>query len=740
MPGSATPAIKLKPLFWDKMPLAAMKASIFDPEKFAHAKPTDEEREEVSKAMADQFFIKPPKKATGGKGGNSAAVAKPKGMFPDQRQNNVEIAVCRGAKIPFDADGMASLAAGLAHPRTRPLSVNQVEHLSNACPEEDEKILILGATAEQLAAPQEKVARFFKVMIDGNAAVRLQAMLFVNDPAFDRMLNKLSARVRLALDACCQVRMSQELPKLMQRVLLLGNTLNAGTQRGNAKAIKLEKLPEQLEKVLCPTNPKFTLVHWLAERPEADEAALDKLTEELSSVQPLINSGGTDKLQEEFADLKIKFDRLEVVRGQMERAGQQDDELYGLIEEYLESYTKQMEETQFNITSLGDNVQMIAGYLAQNDDLTKIEDLLHPIAELIKKLRFAHEDNRERLEKARRSSVSEGSEKQIELDHAMPEELGPFVTNPVDFRGIRFRTAAPVAAPPPGSAHLPVLKQREEYTIVELSKLPEDVRNHLPPDALTKVKPRGVLSPSAPVTLPADRRDAAGIPQTAETFAWAYPLDGVSSYEADWTNLAVPAIALFALGGFVYFDREGAVVGLNSLAPGPGLFFDDNPVPLPKQTREALAERGRLQPPTLTFLRAIGVTGFCWLMPNEELPGSDPDECLWEHGAFAYTYETPSLDCFFAVTTKYSTTPPTAQTAFMVGPALLKWVTAAFEKGTPIDEIIANVQPPSLKVQIEKKLRQSANKSLSREELADFMYKKIRNRSFAQNPDDSDSD
>ena len=164
----------------------------------------------------------------------------------------------------------------------------------------------------------------------------------------------------------------------------------------------------------------------------------------------------------------------------------------------------------------------------------------------------------------------------------------------------------------------------------------------------------GRLSPASKVTLQGDDKQAADIPADAMHFAFAYPiafegdekdLEGISPQ-----SLADPKLALLALGGFVYWDANWVVCGIKALKAGAqdrsNLCFKQ-PKPLSKLAsgagellRSSLYDNDRIEQVTIQALRVRGVSGFCWLAPNERFPGQDmARKHPWPDGAFAYFFD-----------------------------------------------------------------------------------------------------
>jgi hypothetical protein len=158
----------------------------------------------------------------------------------------------------------------------------------------------------------------------------------------------------------------------------------------------------------------------------------------------------------------------------------------------------------------------------------------------------------------------------------------------------------------------------------------------------------GSLSPTTTITFTAEERRKAQIPDGAQSFLFAYPLAGCSD-SSDMHNLDLrrAEIAFLALGGFVYLDGASQVCGVNSLCQGQGLDFNGPTNFTWPNARQKLYRDGRIQEVTAMPLVKLGIKGFCWLAPNEEIDGVKGD--AWRHGAFLYTYADHGKDCFFHI-------------------------------------------------------------------------------------------
>ena len=155
-----------------------------------------------------------------------------------------------------------------------------------------------------------------------------------------------------------------------------------------------------------------------------------------------------------------------------------------------------------------------------------------------------------------------------------------------------------------------------------------------PPEALTllmseRASQAGVLSPPVEVTLnDPDARRAAGIPQNAAFFAFAYPLESLAgTYERLVTDNGhcEPWLFFMLLGGYCYFDKSRYLICTNALTltPAQARLDMDGPYQPGKRAIEQLSKARRLQPCTLKSVLDSGFRRFAWVNPGER-PGGAP--------------------------------------------------------------------------------------------------------------------
>lgn len=153
---------------------------------------------------------------------------------------------------------------------------------------------------------------------------------------------------------------------------------------------------------------------------------------------------------------------------------------------------------------------------------------------------------------------------------------------------------------------------------------------------------RGTLSPASFVTVPAEKREAGGIPLKAHSYCFMHPLSGL---HAALSTLKLSretwALALLA-GGFAYFDDAFKLLQVNAITYAPsstGLMLIRHPVaPTSRGVADAMRRAGRMAPIIEPRLTDAGFEAFGWVHGSELIDGHklSVDVHSYEHGAFLY--------------------------------------------------------------------------------------------------------
>ena len=203
-------------------------------------------------------------------------------------------------------------------------------------------------------------------------------------------------------------------------------------------------------------------------------------------------------------------------------------------------------------------------------------------------------------------------------------------------------------APQPATQEAPQ-PATQETPLSAAQEAPQPARSSFfdraPSPALVEDVPaiEGLISPIAPITLPADSREVAGIPLEATSFCFAYPV-AMMEDKLEKLNLADEPWGFFLLiGGFCYFDDAGKVVGVNALTlvPSRWIMEFDGPHRPSTNALKSLYRQERMCEVTLDALESAGFRAFGWVhaasAPNETVKDVIADSGMSnEVGGFVY--------------------------------------------------------------------------------------------------------
>eukprot|EP00884_Botryococcus_braunii_P013189 jgi/Botrbrau1/21871/Bobra.0249s0002.1 len=168
--------------------------------------------------------------AAGGKAKQAASVVK---VIPLSRANNISIMLTQFSNFKGPRDIRRAVITG------KGLSLERLSLLLQIAPKEDELKALQRYTGsfQELSPPEQ----FLSVM---SSVPRLNSKLnlLILVQHFDTLLQSAESAVSSVDKACQQIRNGVALEEVLKAVLAVGNTLNAGTNRGCAQGIKLDSL------------------------------------------------------------------------------------------------------------------------------------------------------------------------------------------------------------------------------------------------------------------------------------------------------------------------------------------------------------------------------------------------------------------------------------------------------------------------------------------------------------------
>ena len=236
----------------------------------------------------------------------AAPVKKPKGCVDMKRSNNILIALAR-LKIDF-----GSLRSIILTAEDDMLSLDNLQAVRNCLPtmEEMKTVREYSEGGGELGDAE----RFFLEMTKvPNAAGKVDALIFRRD--FAALAEGVQASLDVFDEVCRKLKGSEQLARILEIILALGNILNRGTARAHAAGFKLKSL--EMLKETRASNRSTTLLHYLAKTVKTKSA---ELLDFPSSLGPLDEAAKLSQatLQSDQAALKRA---VEKTRTEVDRSG-----------------------------------------------------------------------------------------------------------------------------------------------------------------------------------------------------------------------------------------------------------------------------------------------------------------------------------------------------------------------------------------------------------------------------------
>ncbi|CAL5084911.1 unnamed protein product [Urochloa decumbens] len=275
----------LKPLHWDKLRAISGRTTVWD-----QVNNSDSFR--VDEAAMESLFMS----NTGGAGNSDQAARRGGGagkqesrVLDPKRLQNVAI-MLKALNVTSD-DVIRALMHGSGD-----LGSEFYETLAKMAPTKEEELKLKDYSGD--ISKLDPAERFLKDILDVPFAFkRVDALLYRAN--FDTEVNYLKNSFGTLEAACADLRSSKLFLKLLDAVLKTGNRMNDGTNRGEARAFKLDTLLKLAD--IKSTDGKTTVLHFVVQEIIRSEGFSSDQT-------AAVNPGSTSKEQ-------FKKDGLKVVAG-----------------------------------------------------------------------------------------------------------------------------------------------------------------------------------------------------------------------------------------------------------------------------------------------------------------------------------------------------------------------------------------------------------------------------------------
>ena len=314
-------------------------------------------------------------------------------LIDTKRSNNVAIALSR-IRLSDEA-----IKAAVLDPVANQLSPDQVNALLVVIPtaEEIETIKEYSGDRESLG----RVETFFLVLSDvERLGPRLQALQALHQ--FGPGWETLSDELKTVMTAAEQVHTSPALKSTLLRVLAIGNYLNGISARGGAYGFKVADLSKLVQ--VKSADSKTTLLHYLAKFIDANSStAIDDLKAQLNALPEAKDIAMADKkgeLAKLVASLKAAQNLLDTQGGSAE-----NDPIVPLLTNFVAEASKKLEQLQADCAATEAKLKELALWLAERASAST-SDLFAPLAEFVKSLDKAQQDNVREAEAERRRAMA----------------------------------------------------------------------------------------------------------------------------------------------------------------------------------------------------------------------------------------------------------------------------------------------------------------------------------------------
>ncbi|KAG9446942.1 hypothetical protein H6P81_013070 [Aristolochia fimbriata] len=245
-----TPRPKLKPLHWDKVRASSDRAMVWDQLKSSSF--------QLNEEMIETLFVCNTTNAHPKEMPRRAILSSPnqenRVLDPKKSQN---IAILLRALNVTKEEVCEALLEG----NTDGLGTELLETLLKMAPTKEEELKLKDYNDDSpfKLGPAEK---FLKAVLDIPFAFkRVDAMLYIAN--FDSEVKYLRKSFETLEAACEELRSSRMFLKLLEAVLKTGNRMNVGTNRGDARAFKLDTLLKLVD--VKGTDGKTTLLHFVVQ-------------------------------------------------------------------------------------------------------------------------------------------------------------------------------------------------------------------------------------------------------------------------------------------------------------------------------------------------------------------------------------------------------------------------------------------------------------------------------------------
>ncbi|PHT83378.1 Formin-like protein 1 [Capsicum annuum] len=240
---------RLKPLHWDKVRATSKRATVWDQLKSSSFQLNEDMMESLFGCNSVNSV---PNEVT--KKSVCSLVEKENRVLDPKKSQNIAI-MLRALNVTKD-----EVSDALLDGNAEGLGPELLESLVKMAPTKEEEIKLRDYNGD--TSKLGSAERFLKAILDVPFAFkRVEAMLYRAN--FDAEVKDLRKSFQTLEEASQELKNSRLFLKLLEAVLRAGNRMNVGTNRGDARAFKLETLLKLID--IKGTDGKTTLLHFVVQ-------------------------------------------------------------------------------------------------------------------------------------------------------------------------------------------------------------------------------------------------------------------------------------------------------------------------------------------------------------------------------------------------------------------------------------------------------------------------------------------
>ncbi|MCL7032303.1 hypothetical protein MKW94_025849 [Papaver nudicaule] len=242
--GDAKP--KLRPLHWDKVRATSDRVMVWDQLNSGSF--------QVNEDMIETLFGQNQAPVESNRRSSFPPVPKENQVLDPKKSQNIAI-LLRALNVTQD-----EVSEALLDGNPEGLGAELLETLVKMAPTKEEELKLINYSGD--LSKLGSAERFLKAVLDIPFAFRrVDAMLYRAN--FEAEINYLRKSFETLEAACGELRNSRLFLKLLEAVLQTGNRMNVGTNRGDARAFKLDTLLKLVD--IKGTDGKTTLLHFVVQ-------------------------------------------------------------------------------------------------------------------------------------------------------------------------------------------------------------------------------------------------------------------------------------------------------------------------------------------------------------------------------------------------------------------------------------------------------------------------------------------